>query len=80
VKPETADTAVSQKPKKRKPAAAQVRDRSIWPSAEALRTDRADMLAMPSRCAARLPHLTPHDIGEIDAEVRAALVELGNDG
>jgi pimeloyl-ACP methyl ester carboxylesterase len=40
----------------------------------------AGILAMPSRCAARLPHLTPHDIGEIDAEVRAALVELGNGG
>ena len=38
---------------------------------------RAGMLAVPSRCAARLPHLTPHDVNEIDAEVRAALIALG---
>jgi hypothetical protein len=34
---------------------------------------------LPSRCAARLPHLTPHDVTEIDAEVRAVLTEIGND-
>jgi phage terminase Nu1 subunit (DNA packaging protein) len=45
-----------------------------------LRTVRAGILAMPSRVGARLPHLTPHDIGEIDAEVRALLTHLGNDG
>jgi len=28
---------------------------------------------------ARLPHLTPHDAAEIDAEVRAVLTEVGND-
>jgi hypothetical protein len=33
------------------------------------------MLATPSRCAARLPHLTPHDVGEI----RAALAEADGD-
>jgi len=38
-----------------------------------LRTVRAAMLAVPSRVAARLPHLTPADVVEIDAEVRAAL-------
>lgn len=43
------------------------------------RTIRAGMLAVPSRCAARLPHLSKHDIAEIDAEIRAALVEVGND-
>ena len=45
-----------------------------------LRTVRAGMLAVPSRCAARLPHLTAHDVAEIDAEVRAALTEVGEDG
>jgi phage terminase Nu1 subunit (DNA packaging protein) len=42
-----------------------------------LRTVRASMLAVPSRCAARLPHLSKHDVAEIDAEIRAALVEIG---
>jgi phage terminase Nu1 subunit (DNA packaging protein) len=42
-----------------------------------LRTVRAGMLAVPSRVAARLPHLTPFDVAEIDAEVRAALTEAG---
>jgi phage terminase Nu1 subunit (DNA packaging protein) len=41
-----------------------------------LRTVRAGMLAVPSRAAQRLPHLSAHDVAEIDAEVRAALVEL----
>jgi hypothetical protein len=35
------------------------------------------MLAVPSRCAARLLHLTPHDVAEIDAEVRAVLADIG---
>jgi phage terminase Nu1 subunit (DNA packaging protein) len=43
----------------------------------ALRTIRAGMLAVPSRVAARLPHLTTHDVSEIDNEVRAALTEIG---
>lgn len=43
-----------------------------------LRNVRAGMLAMPSRAGARLPHLTPHDVAEIDAEVRAVLTEIGN--
>lgn len=42
-----------------------------------LREVRAGMLAVPSRAAQRLQHLTPHDIAEIDAEVRAVLTELG---
>lgn len=42
-----------------------------------LRTARAGMLAVPSRVSQRLPHLTPHDVAEIDAEVRAALTEIG---
>jgi phage terminase Nu1 subunit (DNA packaging protein) len=35
------------------------------------------MLAVPSRVQQRLPHLTAHDVAEIDAEVRAALIEIG---
>jgi hypothetical protein len=35
-----------------------------------LRTVRAGMLAVPSRAAQRLPHLTPFDVSEIDKEVR----------
>lgn len=42
-----------------------------------LRTVRAGMLAVPSRVAARLPHLSRADVAEIDAEIRAALVEIG---
>jgi hypothetical protein len=42
-----------------------------------LRTVRAGMLAVPSRCTARLPHLTAHDVGEIDGEVRGVLSEIG---
>jgi phage terminase Nu1 subunit (DNA packaging protein) len=41
-----------------------------------LRTVRAGMLAVPSRCGARLPHLTAHDIGELDADVRQVLTEI----
>jgi phage terminase Nu1 subunit (DNA packaging protein) len=40
-----------------------------------LRQVRAGMLAVPSRAGARLPHLTTHDVAEIDAEVRAVLAE-----
>ncbi|KRQ99298.1 hypothetical protein [Bradyrhizobium valentinum] len=43
-----------------------------------LRTVRAGMLAVPSRVAARLPHLSKHDVAEIDAEIRAVLGEIGN--
>jgi len=42
-----------------------------------LRKVRAALLAVSSRVAQRLPHLTKHDISEIDAEIRAALSELG---
>jgi hypothetical protein len=35
------------------------------------------MLAVPSRAAARLPHLSVHDVSEIDAEVWAVLTETG---
>jgi phage terminase Nu1 subunit (DNA packaging protein) len=43
-----------------------------------LRTVRAGMLAVPSRVAARLPHLTRADVAEIDQEIRAVLGEIGN--
>lgn len=39
---------------------------------------RARMLAVASRCGGRLPHLTTHDIVEIDHEIRTALTELGD--
>ncbi len=58
--------------------------RELVPAAEVeaewssiLRTVRAGLLAVPSRCAARLGHLTAHDVVEIDAEVRAALTQIG---
>lgn len=47
--------------------------------ANVLRTVRAGMLAVPSRVAARLPHLSKHDVAEIDAEIRGALSEIGTD-
>jgi hypothetical protein len=31
----------------------------------------------PARVTARLPHLSKHDVAEIDREVRAALTEVG---
>jgi phage terminase Nu1 subunit (DNA packaging protein) len=42
-----------------------------------LRTVRAGMLAVPSRVAARLPHLTSQDLAEIDRELRSAIANLG---
>jgi terminase small subunit / prophage DNA-packing protein len=44
-----------------------------------LRTVRAGMLAVLSRAAQRLPHLTAHDVTMIDREVRDVLTEIGND-
>jgi phage terminase Nu1 subunit (DNA packaging protein) len=43
-----------------------------------LRTVRAGMLAVPSQVSQRLPHLTVHDVAEIEAEVREVLTEIGN--
>ena len=43
-----------------------------------LRTVRVGMLAVPSRAAQRLPHLTAADVAVIDREVRDALTEVGN--
>ena len=37
------------------------------------------LLAVPSRAAQRLPHITAHDMGEVDREIRDALMELGNE-
>ena len=45
-----------------------------------LRTIRAGMLAVPSRVAARLPHLSKHDVSEIESEIRAALGAIGERG
>jgi phage terminase Nu1 subunit (DNA packaging protein) len=45
-----------------------------------LRDVRASLLAVPSRCGAKLPHLTPHDVSEIDAELKAALEGLADGG
>ena len=43
---------------------------------------RAGMLAVPSRVRSLLPNLTAHDVGVIDAEIRAALsmIAEGIDG
>ena len=46
--------------------------------ASALRDVRAAMLAVPSRCGATLPHLTAHDIAELDREIRNALEGLAD--
>jgi hypothetical protein len=37
---------------------------------------RGRILVVPSRITARLPHLSKHDVAEIDAEVRAVLSEI----
>ena len=44
-----------------------------------LRDVRAALLALPSRAAARLGHLTPHDVATLDREVRAVLEELAHE-
>jgi phage terminase Nu1 subunit (DNA packaging protein) len=44
-----------------------------------LRDVRAALLALPSRAASRLGHLTPHDVKTLDSEVRAVLVEMAED-
>ena len=48
----------------------------VW--AGILRDVRAALLALPSRAASRLGHLTPHDIATLDREVRAVLEELAS--
>ena len=40
---------------------------------------RAGVLAVPPRIEARLKHLSPGDMAEIDREIRSALEELGRD-
>jgi phage terminase Nu1 subunit (DNA packaging protein) len=45
-----------------------------------IKQSRAAVLAVPSRCQQRLPHLTAHDVDEIDLELREALRELGEGG
>jgi terminase small subunit / prophage DNA-packing protein len=46
---------------------------------EVLRLVRAGMLAVPTRVQQRLPHLTTHDVAEIDLEVRDVLKEIADD-
>ena len=41
-----------------------------------LRDVRASILATPARIGSRLPHLSPHDIQEINRELAAALSDL----
>jgi phage terminase Nu1 subunit (DNA packaging protein) len=43
--------------------------------AESLQRLRGSMLAIPDRIASHLGHLTRRDIAEIDAEIRAAIVD-----
>jgi phage terminase Nu1 subunit (DNA packaging protein) len=45
-----------------------------------VRQSRAAVLAVPARCQQRLPHLTTHDVSEIDMELREALRALGEGG
>jgi phage terminase Nu1 subunit (DNA packaging protein) len=54
-----------------------VTDRTIRDLAKRSIIVRAGMLAVPSRCAQRLPHLSAHDVAEIDREVRDVLIEIG---
>jgi terminase small subunit / prophage DNA-packing protein len=42
-----------------------------------IRQSCAAVLAVPPRCQQRLPHLTAHDINELDLELREALRALG---
>lgn len=41
---------------------------------------RAELLALPSRLGAQMPHLTAHDIAAIAAEMRASLEALADGG
>lgn len=43
------------------------------------RSVRAGVLSLPTRVQARLPHLTAHDVAEIEREARAVLTELADD-
>lgn len=46
--------------------------------ASILRDVRAGLLAVPSRVGAKLPHLTAHDLAEIDREIRRSLERLSD--
>jgi terminase small subunit / prophage DNA-packing protein len=48
--------------------------------ASALSTLRAGVLAIPTRCAARVPGMTREIVYEMDQEIREALTELGRNG
>lgn len=47
--------------------------------ADVLRMVRAGVMAIPTRMGAKLPHLTAHDLDQLDRELRRALTDLGND-
>jgi terminase small subunit / prophage DNA-packing protein len=47
--------------------------------ADVLRQVKAGVLAVTSRVRARLPHLTAHDAGVLDEELRQALAALADD-
>lgn len=44
-----------------------------------LRKVRSSIMAVPSRMRQTLPHLTPHDVQVLDAELRAVLEDLAHD-
>ena len=46
--------------------------------ASILRDVRSTLLAVPSRVGASLPHLTAHDVAQIDREIKSALESLSN--
>ncbi|MBP9233291.1 MAG: terminase small subunit [Hyphomonadaceae bacterium] len=46
--------------------------------ANVLRDVRSALLAVPSRIGATLPHLSAHDVAQIDSEIKAALEGLAN--
>lgn len=47
--------------------------------ASILKDVRQGMLAVPTRAQTRLPHLTQHDISELDLEIRSALERLSDE-
>lgn len=46
--------------------------------ANVLRDVRSALLAIPSRIGSTLPHLTAHDVAQIDSEIKAALEGLAD--
>lgn len=46
--------------------------------ASVLRDVRSTLLAVPSRVGSKLPHLTAHDVAEIEREIKATLERLAD--